>query len=113
IDADIVQQLDEYLARLVAGVSEGLEFADLEADLQEMAALIDPDLRQLFPMPLVIAGEPVGLLIVFRDYIGTTTPNDMQILKSFADQAAIAVHNAQLYERVNRERQRLDAFVRH
>jgi PAS domain S-box-containing protein len=78
-----------------------------------MAALIDSDLRQLFPMPLVMAGEPVGLLIVFRDYVGTTTPNDMQILKSFADQAAIAVHNAQLYANINRERRRLNAFMRH
>ncbi len=113
INADKVPELDQHLAELVVGVSEGLDFTDLEQNLQRMAELIDPQLRQLFPMPLVMAGEPVGLLIVFRDYVGVTTPNDMQILKSFADQAAIAVHNAQLYERVNRERQRLEAFVRH
>lgn len=113
ITADIVAKLEAQLVELMSGVSEGLEFTDLEKNLQEMAALIDPNLRQLFPMPLVIAGEPLGLLIVFRNYVGATTPNDMQILKSFADQAAIAVHNAQLYARVNRERQRLNAFVRH
>ncbi len=113
IDAEKLPELEVQLAALVDAVSEGTEFADLEQNLQEMADLIDPELRQLFPMPLVMAGEPVGLLLVFRDYVGATTPNDMQILKSFADQAAIAVHNAQLYERVNRERKRLDAFVRH
>ncbi len=113
IDADKVPELEEHLGELVARVSEGVEFADLEQNLQQMAEVINPRLRQLFPMPLVMAGEPVGLLIVFRDYVGVTTPNDLQILKSFADQAAIAVHNAQLYERVSRERQRLDAFVRH
>ncbi|HLV37423.1 MAG TPA: ATP-binding protein [Spirillospora sp.] len=113
IDPYKVPELEKQLAELVVGVSEGLDFSDLEDNLQQMAELIDPNLRQLFPMPLVMAGEPVGLLIVFRDYVGVTTPNDLQILKSFADQAAIAVHNAQLYERVNRERQRLDAFVRH
>lgn len=113
IDADKVPELEEHLVELVARVSEGAEFTDLEQNLQQMAEMINPRLRQLFPMPLVMAGEPVGLLIMFRDYIGVTTPNDLQILKSFADQAAIAVHNAQLYERVNRERQRLDAFVRH
>ncbi|MAS33094.1 MAG: histidine kinase [Anaerolineaceae bacterium] len=113
IDSEKLPELEKQLAELVAGVSEGLDFNDLEQNLQQMADLIDPELRQLFPMPLVMAGEPVGLLLVFRDYVGVTTPNDLQILKSFADQAAIAVHNAQLYERVNRERQRLDAFVRH
>jgi PAS domain S-box-containing protein len=113
IDSDILPELENSLVELVEGVSAGSEFESLEESFQRMAGLIDPTLRQLFPMPLVMAGEPVGLLIVFRDYVGTTTPNDMQILKSFADQAAIAVHNAQLYEGVNRERQRLDAFVRH
>ncbi|MBZ0299339.1 MAG: PAS domain S-box protein [Anaerolineae bacterium] len=113
IDTDKLPELESQLAELVAGVSEGQKFDDLEDNLQQMAELIDPELRQLFPMPLVMAGEPVGLLLVFRDYVGVTTPNDLQMLKSFADQAAIAVHNAQLYERVNRERQRLDAFVRH
>src|SRR5690606_6261061 len=35
------------------------------------------------------------------------------ILQSFADQAAIAVHNAQLYERIDHERRRLGAIVQH
>ena len=113
IDSEKVTELEESLSELVGGVGGGADFSDLEDSFQRMATLIDPSLRQLFPMPLVMAGQPVGLLIVFRDYVGATTPNDMQILKSFADQAAIAVHNAQLYEGVSRERQRLDAFVRH
>jgi PAS domain S-box-containing protein len=113
IDRDKVPELDKHLAELVGGVIEGLDSAELKKTLQEMAKVIDPHLREFFAMPLVMAGESVGLLIVFRDYVSVTTPNDLQILKSFADQAAIAVHNAQLYERVNRERQRLDAFVRH
>ena len=113
IEAEVVAELETQLVTLVDGISEGLDFSDLESNLQAMAALIDPNLRQLFPMPLVMAGEPVGILLVFRDYVGTTTPNDMQILKSFADQAAIAVHNAQLYAHINRERRRLNAFLRH
>jgi PAS domain S-box-containing protein len=112
-DAAVVPALETELAEMMARVNDGLNFSDLEQNLQRMANLIDTGLRQIFPMPLIMAGEPVGLLIVFRDYVGVTTPNDLQILKSFADQAAIAVHNAQLYERVNRERQRLDAFVRY
>ncbi len=113
IDSERIQRLEGLLQELVAGVSEGLEFRDLEETLRRMTAEIDPRMRQLFPMPLVIADEPVGILIVFRDNLGAVTPDDLQILRSFADHAAIAVHNARLYENIDRERQRLNAFVAH
>ncbi len=113
IDSERIQRLESLLQELVAGVSEGLEFRDLEETLRRMTAEIDPRMRQLFPMPLVIADEPVGILIVFRDSLGAITPDDLQILRSFADHAAIAVHNARLYENIDRERQRLNAFIAH
>src|SRR5690606_6157420 len=37
----------------------------------------------------------------------------IQVLQSFADQAAIAVHNAQLYARIDHERRRLAAILPH
>ena len=113
IDSERIPRLESLLRELVAGFSEGLEFRDLEETLRRMTAEIDPRMRQLFPMPLVIADEPVGMLIVFRDSLGAITPDDLQILRSFADHAAIAVHNARLYENIDRERQRLNAFVAH
>lgn len=113
IDSSKLPDLEWQVADLVSEANQGLDLTHLESKLRHMAATIDSEMRQLFPMPLVIAGEPVGLLIVFRDYVGHTTPNDIQILQSFADQAAIAVHNAQLYEAMDRERKRLDAFVKY
>ena len=35
------------------------------------------------------------------------------MLASFADQAAIAVRNAQLYQQVSAEKQQLDAIIQH
>lgn len=112
IDSALVPRLEVRVNELFT--SDGLlDVLSLEKKLGLMAAEIDPRLRQSFPLPLAIAGEPVGLLLVFRDYVGSTTLNDLQVLQSFADQAAIAVHNAQLYERMDRERQRLDAFLKY
>lgn len=113
IDGNKLPELEVQMAELVTQTHEALNLDEAEAKLWRMAATIDSNLQQLFPLPLVIAGDPVGLLLMLRDYVGNTTLNDMQILQSFADQAAIAVHNAQLYEQVNRERQRLDAFLKH
>lgn len=113
IDSALVPRLEAHVGGLFTSDGGALDVAALEKKLAAMAADIDPGLRQSFPLPLAIAGEPVGLLLVFRDYVGSTTLNDLQVLQSFADQAAIAVHNAQLYERMDRERQRLDAFLKY
>jgi PAS domain S-box-containing protein len=53
----------------------------------------------------------IGLIFVFRAYRGSFSNNDRNLLQSFANQAAIAVQNAQLYRQVTREKQRLDALL--
>ncbi len=70
-------------------------------------------LQQVVALPMSIKQELIGVLYVFRAYGTRFTANDRQILASFADQAAIAVHNAQLYERISHEKRRLDAILEH
>jgi len=68
-------------------------------------------LQQVVALPMAIGKELIGVLYVFRAYGTRFTTNDRQVLASFADQAAIAVHNAQLYERVSYEKRRLGAIL--
>jgi GAF domain-containing protein len=44
------------------------------------------------------------VIFIFRNYPDLFTPNDRVLLQSFADQAAIAVFNAQLYGQVTYEK---------
>jgi PAS domain S-box-containing protein len=127
IDSSDVQMLNVKLQMLVNRMSEQsqtLEDRDdtpetdsrqklLNEVLTEMSVALDPGLRQSIALPLIFAGNAVGILIVFRSYRTTVSPNDIQILQSFADQAAIAVHNAHLYEEVNHERMWLAAILDH
>ncbi len=112
IGEEVVPDLNQKLLELMNPAEEGgfsREF--LNSKLREMADAIDSRLAQSIVMPLVFARNPLGLLIVFRSYQTAITPEDLNTLQSFADQAAIAVHNAQLYGRINQERQRLEAIV--
>jgi len=68
-------------------------------------------LQQVVALPMSIKRELIGVLYVFRAYGTRFTADDRQVLASFADQAAIAVHNAQLYERISQEKHRLDAIL--
>lgn len=112
IESERLEYLNTALQAIVDGVSKtnpDPEYFTLK--LEQLAVTIDRNLRQVIALPLVFANDPLGLLIVFRSYKGSPTPNDVQILQSFADQAAIAVHNAQLYEGIVQERKRLDAIL--
>ncbi len=112
ITPEHVPALNEKLQELMDGRSgDGYSREFLNKKLRDMADTIDTKLAQSVAMPLVFAQNPLGLLIVFRSYQTTITADDLTTLQSFADQAAIAVHNAQLYGRINQERQRLAAIL--
>jgi PAS domain S-box-containing protein len=113
IDSEQIPPLNKKLHELVNRLNHEDETETLNSILVEMQELIDPTLNQAIALPLVFAAEPLGLLIVFRSYRSVVTPNDLQVLQSFADQAAIAVHNAQLYEKIDQERMRLAAILDH
>lgn len=104
---DLNQQLNDLLAQ------DDLDYDTFNDSLTRMAIGLDRRMRQSFALPLKIADAPLGLLVVFRAQRGTATRDDVQVLQSFADQAAIAVHNAQLYERADQERQQMAAIVEH
>jgi len=68
-------------------------------------------LTQAVALPMVARGNLLGLVFVFRGGGATFSLNDRQMLRSFAEQAAIAVHNAQLYQQVFQEKQQLNAIL--
>ncbi|MEE8162509.1 MAG: ATP-binding protein [Anaerolineae bacterium] len=68
-------------------------------------------LRQVVALPLIMEGILIGVIYIFRSRGGTFSANDRQVLASFADQAAIAVHNARLYQQLAHEKRRLDAII--
>ncbi|MGB7340987.1 MAG: ATP-binding protein [Phototrophicaceae bacterium] len=112
IDSQEIPAINDKLREIMESVYErGMDYSYLNAQLAEMAETLQDGLRQAVAMPLVFDKNPLGLLIVFRSYQADVTRDDMQILHSFADQAAIAVHNAQLYESIDQERQRLSAIL--
>ena len=68
-------------------------------------------LRQVVALPLSTEGESQGFIYIFRARGAAFTQNDIQVLRTFANQAAIAVHNANLYRQVTAERERLNAII--
>jgi PAS domain S-box-containing protein len=68
-------------------------------------------LRQVVTLPLETGEEITGYIFIFRARGAAFSSNDQHVLGAFANQAAVAVHNARLYQQVSAERERLDAII--
>jgi len=88
---------------------------DVPPALEVYAATDDPhDTRQVLTLPLAIGEAPLGRIFVFRsEGAAAFTPLDGDLLQTFADQAAVAIQNAETHLRLQVRERRLAALVEH
>lgn len=67
--------------------------------------------RTVLAVPLMGEGAPIGVLIVWRLQVRPFTDAEVGLLQTFADQAAIAIANAGLFETVKRQRTELARYA--
>ncbi len=86
----------------------------LRAKLAQVAAALTLDLHEGVALPLIVDDEITGVIYVFRTRTQALfSAVDRQVLAGFADQAAIAVRNARLYQDLVAEKQQLDTILDH
>src|SRR5512140_1643749 len=101
-----------YLEPLLAEEESGeLDLVELNRMLKELTYTASMGLLNGVGIPLAAHGTVIGVIFIFRSYPDLFSANDKLLLQSFADQAAIAVFNAQLYTQISYEKGRLDALV--
>jgi signal transduction histidine kinase len=105
-----------HLEKLVTHISEGEESATIEIQeimetIQHLTVTASMGLLSGVGLPLMANKKVIGVIFIFRNYVGVFSSNDRLLLRSFADQAAIAVVNAQLYTLISNEKKRLDILL--
>src|SRR5574338_718115 len=88
-----------------------LDLRELNRMLKDLTYTASMGLLNGAGLPLAVHDQVIGVIFIFRNYPDHFSPNDRGLLQSFADQAAIAVYNAQLYGQVSFEKKRLDALL--
>jgi class 3 adenylate cyclase len=83
---------------------------DIEADPEYTYAGPRP-YRSMLGSPILVEEELIGVVVVVRKEEGPFSDDDMALLKTFSDQAAIAIANARLLETVERQRTELSRFL--
>jgi len=112
----IPPSLARYLEPMMAEVSDNddparFELPEINRLLQRLTRTVSLGLLSGVGLPLITHERVIGVIFIFRNYPGIFSANDRALLQSFANQAAIAVDNAQLYQQVSQEKQRMDALL--
>ncbi|MFC2036914.1 GAF domain-containing protein [Chloroflexota bacterium] len=68
--------------------------------------LLEKGVKAVATLPLISDGQVVGMLYLYLMDTAYLADSDKQILELFADQAAIAVENARLYEHISQNLER-------
>lgn len=108
----LVRYLDPILSKIPdSDDPAGFEIAKINHLLQDLIQSVSLGLLTGVGLPLIARKQVIGVIFVFRSYAGLFSANDRALLQSFADQAAIAVSNAQFYTQTTHQKQRLDALL--
>ena len=67
--------------------------------------------RALLGVPIILDDEMIGAISVGRNVPGPFADQHVELVRTFADQAAIAIANARLIDTVERQRTELSRFV--
>ncbi len=88
----------------------------LITNVNDYAGWVETDvggwIRSLVGAPIRLEGETTGFLAMSSDQEGAFSDSDAERLQAFANQAAIAIRNARLYDKVARYNTDLEALVK-
>jgi len=67
--------------------------------------------RAMLGVPILVEGELLGVIGIVRNELKPFTDAQIELMKTFADQASIAIANARLIDAVERQRPELSRFL--
>jgi len=83
------------------------EFPDVKEIQKEIGQ------RTVLATPLLREGVPIGVIVIRRTEVRPFTDKQIALLKTFADQAVIAIENVRLFQEIQEKNQQLEIANRH
>jgi GAF domain-containing protein/two-component sensor histidine kinase len=69
--------------------------------------------RTVLAVPLLVEGSAIGTMIVARRVVRRFSDREVQVVETFADQAAIAIQNVRLFNQIEQKSRELEVASRH
>ena len=120
-------ELSDYFKRVPHPLSRGSIVGRVileRTTIQVLDVLADPEYTQIeiqkkvgqrtvLGVPLLREGQPIGVIILFRPIVREFTARQIELLTTFADQAAIAIENMRLFEEIQDKNRQLQQASEH
>jgi GAF domain-containing protein len=105
--------LGEGIIGRCAESGQALRVDDIRADPRSTRRDIDEreSIRSLLCVPLTVGGALIGVISAFSTRPAVFTAHHQRVLEAFAEQAGIAIHNAQLFEESVRRTREMRALL--
>src|SRR4029450_2711179 len=100
----------------LAEVQEPIQLADIlaaPAESRVRGVLVRAGDRALLALPLVCEDRLIGGLTVIRKSTGGFAPEVIDLLRTFATQSALAIHNARLFQEIADKSRQLEVASQH
>ncbi len=100
-----------------AGVTRApVQVADIQHDAELVAPqarrrLADQGMGSLLAVPLIREDRLLGGLVIIRRERGAFPPEAVAMLQTFATQSVLAIHNARLFQEIQRQKQYADTLL--
>jgi signal transduction histidine kinase len=96
------------LSRDVVQVRDALDDPDYPKDVWQAGGF-----RSMLAAPMLRDGRPIGAIVVNRGQPGPFSPTHIQLLRTFADQAVIAIENTRLFDEIQDKSRQLAEASQH
>jgi PAS domain S-box-containing protein len=106
-------KVGEGLAGWVIKNRQSVRIPDVRKDKRWIKLPLSTPLhRSVVAAPLVVGEEVIGVIMVFHRKVDYFTPEHMNLVQAIGSQVAVAINNAQLYELIRDQAERLGSMLR-
>ena len=90
-----------------------IHISDVQADPEYMVRDRKFEVRTSLGVPLLREGTPIGVIILQRTTVQPFTDKQIELVTTFADQAAIAIENVRLFDEIQDKSRQLEVASQH
>lgn len=110
--AAVKLRIGEGLAGWVVKHRQPVMVEDLYQDPRWVVSQSSQNHRSSVAAPLIVGEDVIGSIMVFHRHVGFFSEDVLEMVKAIGSQVAIAINNAQLYELIRDQAERLGSMLR-